>query len=68
MSQSEREGLEETEWAGPGGRVESERGGEKRLGAGREGVGGARWGRAELELDGTHPLTRVNYAARRKGR
>lgn len=39
MSQSEREGLEETEWAGPGGKVESERGG-KRLGAGREGVGG----------------------------
>lgn len=60
MSQSERAGLEETEWAGPGGRVESERGGEE--------GGGARWGRAELELDGTHPLTRVNYAARRKGR
>lgn len=66
MSQSERAGLEETEWAGPGGRVESE-GGEEAWGGARR-VGGARWGRAELELDGTHPLTRVNYAARRKGR
>lgn len=37
MSQSERAGVEEAEWAGPGGRVESERGGEEAWGGARRG-------------------------------